>query len=110
MHVNKTAKTLDDSYVINTYGRLPVEFVSGSGVVLTDVDGNEYLDFLAGVGSVSLGHAHPALVEALQTQAAKVWQVGNYFHEENRGELAKLLSELLSTATDETGEKTGSTG
>ena len=110
MHVNKTAQTLDDSYVIHTYGRLPVEFVSGRGAVLTDADGNEYLDFLAGIGSVSLGHAHPALVEALQTQAAKVWQVGNYYHEENRGELAKSLSELLSATTDETGEKTGSTG
>ena len=110
MHVDKTAQALDDSYVIHTYGRLPVEFVQGRGAVLTDADGNEYLDFLAGIGSVSLGHAHPALVEALQKQAAKVWQVGNYYHEENRGELAKLLSELLSTTTNEVGETTGSTG
>lgn len=110
MQANKTAVALDDSYVVHTYGRLPVEFVSGHGAVLVDAGGNEYLDFLAGIGSVSLGHAHPTLVEALQSQAAKVWQVGNYYHEENRGELAQHLSELLSTTTNEDGVSTGSTG
>lgn len=104
------AARLDNEYVIHTYGRLPVEFVSGSGAVLKDANGNEYLDFLAGIGSVSLGHEHPALVKALCDQASKVWQVGNYYHVENRGELAKHLSELLSTTTDETGAVTGSTG
>ncbi len=110
MAASRNTVALDDAYVIHTYGRMPVEFVSGSGAVLTDVDGNEYLDFLAGIGAVSLGHAHPVLVRALQDQATKVWQVGNYYHEENRGELAKHLSELLSTTTDETGAITGSTG
>lgn len=110
MAASKNTVALDDAYVIHTYGRLPVEFVSGSGAVLTDVDGNEYLDFLAGIGAVSLGHAHPVLVKALQDQAAKVWQVGNYYHEQHRGELAKHLSELLSTTTDEQGTITGSTG
>lgn len=110
MAASKNTVALDDAYVIHTYGRLPVEFVSGSGAVLTDVEGNEYLDFLAGIGSVSLGHAHPVLVKALRDQATKVWQVGNYYHEQNRGELAKYLSELLSTTTDEQGVPTGSTG
>ena len=109
MQADKTVVTLDNDYVIHTYGRLPVEFVSGSGAVLVDAGGNEYLDFLAGIGSVSMGHAHPALVKALQEQAAKVWQVGNYYHEENRGELAKLLSELLCTKTDQTGAPVGCT-
>lgn len=110
MAADKTVVALDDAYVIHTYGRLPVEFTRGYGAVLADVEGNEYLDFLAGIGSVSLGHAHPALVEALRTQAGKVWQVGNYYHEENRGELAKLLSSLLATTTDEAGVPTGSSG
>ncbi|MDO4806663.1 MAG: aminotransferase class III-fold pyridoxal phosphate-dependent enzyme [Coriobacteriales bacterium] len=109
MFASKDAVELDESYVIHTYGRLPVEFVSGSGAVLKDAGGNEYLDFLAGIGSVSMGHAHPALVEALCAQAHKVWQVGNYYHEENRGELARLLSELLSTKTDERGVPVGAT-
>lgn len=111
MSYNKTTVELDNTYVIHTYGRLPVEFVRGSGAVLVDPSGNEYLDFLAGIGSVSMGHAHPALVAALQEQAAKVWQVGNYYHEENRGELAQRLSELLSATCAEDGEPTGrSTG
>jgi len=113
MHVNHAdslAVALDDSFVMHTYGRLPVEFVRGQGAVLVDAMGDEYLDFLAGIGSVSLGHAHPALVEALTQQAQKVWQVGNYYHEENRGELARSLSSLLSTTTDEVGRATGSTG
>ena len=110
MAADNNVVALDERYVMHTYGRLPVEFVEGSGAVLRDSENNEYLDFLAGIGSVSLGHAHPTLVAALQDQAIKVWQVGNYFHEENRGELAELLSRLLSTTTDETGRETGETG
>lgn len=110
MFASKDAVNLDDAYVIHTYGRLPVEFVSGSGAVLVDAGGNEYLDFLAGIGSVSLGHAHPALVKALTEQAAKVWQVGNYYHEENRGELARELSAMLSTQVTPEGVECGSTG
>ena len=110
MHVNSDDVRLDDSYVMHTYGRLPVEFVEGHDAVLIDACGNEYLDFLGGIGSVSLGHAHPALVHALQEQAAKVWQVGNYYYEQHRGELARRISDLLSVTTDERGVVTGSTG
>ena len=110
MHVNSDDVLLDDSYVMHTYGRLPVEFVEGHGAVLIDACGNEYLDFLGGIGSVSLGHAHPVLVNALQEQAAKVWQVGNYYYEQHRGELARRISDLLSVTTDERGVVTGSTG
>ena len=104
------ARKLDDTYVMHTYGRLPVEFTYGSGAELVDVDGKRYLDFLAGIGSVSLGHAHPKVTEALMRQLDRVWQVGNYYYVENRGELARSISELLSTTTDEQGHVTGSTG
>ena len=100
----------DAAHVIHTYGRLPVEFVGGNGVVLRDSEGNEYLDFLAGIGCVCLGHEHPALVNALKSQADKIWQVGNYYYVENRNELAAKVSELLSCTTDEKGHVTGSTG
>ncbi|MDO4797327.1 MAG: aspartate aminotransferase family protein [Coriobacteriales bacterium] len=109
MQTNNPSIALDDRFVAHTYGRLPVAFVQGQGAVLTDDSGAEYLDFLAGIGAVSLGHAHPALVGALQEQAHKLWQVGNYFYDEHRGELAQRLSELLATTTDETGVTTGST-
>lgn len=104
------AVKLDDTYIMHTYGRLPVEFVDGDGAVLTDVDGKRYLDFLGGIGSVSMGHANPKVADALKAQVGRLWQVGNYFYEENRGELAHMLSDLLSTTTDEHGHVTGSTG
>ena len=109
-HVPAADRALDDEYVLGTYGRLPVEFTRASGAVLTDADGNDYLDFLGGIGCASLGHCHPAVVKAVQEQAAKLMQVGNYFYVENRGEVARGLSELLSTLTDESGHVTGSAG
>ena len=108
--VNAEEKRLDDAFVMHTYGRLPVEFVSGHGVTLVDASGREYLDLLGGIGCASLGHAHPAVVEALREQAGKIWQTSNYFYAENRGELASALSVLLSTTTDEGGHEMGSTG
>ncbi len=104
------AHKLDDDYVMHTYGRLPVEFVSGNGAELVDSTGKTYLDFLAGIGSVSLGHANPVVAAALKDQVDRVWQVGNYYYIENRGELAHGISDLLSTTTDELGHVTGSTG
>ena len=108
--VNAEEKNLDDAFVMHTYGRLPVQFVSGHGATLVDAAGREYLDLLGGIGCASLGHAHPAVVEALRVQAGKIWQTGNYFYAENRGELASALSALLSTTTDEGGHEMGSTG
>ncbi|MBR1828813.1 MAG: acetylornithine/succinylornithine family transaminase [Atopobiaceae bacterium] len=95
---------------MHTYGRLPVEFVDGEGAELIDVNGKRYLDFLAGIGSVSLGHANPKVAEALSAQVGRVWQVGNYYYVENRGELAHMISDLLSSTTDEQGHVTGTTG
>ncbi len=108
--VTTQAKELDDAYVMHTYGRLPVEFVSGKGAELTDVNGKVYLDFLAGIGCASLGHANPVIAQAVKEQLDRVWQVGNYYYVEHRGELAQKLSQLLSTTTDELGHVTGSTG
>ena len=108
--VNAEERHLDDTFVMHTYGRMPVEFVSGHGATLVDASGREYIDLLGGIGCASLGHTHPAVVEALREQAGKVWQTGNYFYAENRGELASALSALLSTTTDEGGHEMGSTG
>ncbi len=54
---------------MGTYARNPVEFVRGEGTRLWDAEGNEYLDFLAGISVVQIGHCHPALVEAVTEQA-----------------------------------------
>ncbi|MCI6507025.1 MAG: aminotransferase class III-fold pyridoxal phosphate-dependent enzyme, partial [Olsenella sp.] len=100
----------DETYLMHTYGRLPVELVSAKGAVLTDSTGKDYLDFLGGIGCASLGHCHPAVVAAVRDQAERLWQVGNYFYIENRNEAAQAISGLLSAVTDESGHVEGSTG
>ncbi len=89
-------KSLENSYVMHTFGRSPVEFVRGDGMKLYGDDGREYLDFLAGIGVCCLGHAHPAITAALQSQAEKLVHVSNYFFIEHRGEVAAMLSKLAN--------------
>ena len=58
-------QALEREYLMPTYARNPVEFVRGEGTRLWDSDGNEYLDFLAGISVTQVGHCHPAVVEAM---------------------------------------------
>ncbi len=88
---------LESKYVMHTFGRKPVELVSGHGMTVTDAQGREYLDFIAGIGVCGLGHCHPAVVSALQQQAEKLIHVSNYYYIEGRGELAQQLSDLLNS-------------
>lgn len=90
------AKELDEKYVMHTYGRKPVELVSGKGMHLQDDAGNDYLDFIGGIGVCCLGHCHPAVVKAVQDQAAKLMHVSNYYYIEKRGEVARTLSGMLN--------------
>jgi acetylornithine aminotransferase len=87
---------LEAIYLMQTYKRKPVEFVRGEGIRLYDDAGIEYLDFLAGIGAVSVGHANPRVTRAIQEQAARLLHVGNYYHVEGRGELARKISGLLN--------------
>ncbi len=86
---------LEDAYVMHTFGRKPVELVRGEGMRVWDDAGNEYLDFIGGIGVISLGHCHPALVKTLQDQAAKLMHVSNYYYIEGRGQLAKKINDLV---------------
>lgn len=92
---------LEEQYVMPTFGRKSVEFVRGEGMRLWDAAGREYLDFLSGIGVVSLGHCHPAVVEAISIQAAKLLHVGNYYYIEQRGEVAQTVSDLLNAGDTE---------
>ena len=87
---------LENEYVMHTFARKPVEFVRGQGMQLWDDEGKAYLDFLSGIGVVSLGHCHPAIVEALEEQSSKLIHVSNYYYIEGRGELARDMSDLLN--------------
>ena len=86
-------QALERDYVMATYARQPVQFVRGEGTRLWDAEGNEYLDFLAGVGVVQIGHCHPALVEAVTEQAQRLIHVSNLYYTEPGMKLAKRLSE-----------------
>lgn len=81
--------------LMNTYKTPAVTFVAGDGVVLVDIEGREYLDFLAGLAVVSLGHAHPAVTEALSRQAATLLHVSNLFGSVLNEEVASTLDSLI---------------
>jgi len=84
---------LERRAVIGTYARNPVEFVRGEGTRLWDDEGNEYLDFLAGISVVQIGHCHPVHVRAVAEQAARLMHVGNLYYTEPAMRLAARLSE-----------------
>ena len=77
------------------YGVPPVAIVRGQGCRVTDADGREYLDLIAGIAVSSLGHAHPALVEAVSRQVAEVAHTSNLFLHEREIDLAERLLSLL---------------
>lgn len=91
------AKKLDEHYVMHTFARKPVLLVEGSGMQVTDDEGKTYLDFIGGIGADSLGHCHPAVVAAVQGQVSRLIHVSNYYYIEQRGEVAKIISDLLNT-------------
>ena len=84
-------QALEETYVMHTFGRKPVELVEGQGMVVRDSEGRAYLDFIGGIGVIILGHCHPALVKALSEQAARLMHVSNYYYIEGRGELAEKI-------------------
>lgn len=85
-------QALEQRYLIQTYRRAPVEFVRGEGTLLWDAEGKEYLDFLAGISVCSVGHCHPAVVEAVRAQAGTLMHVSNLFYTEPMVRLAERLS------------------
>ena len=83
--------------LVRSFGDRMAMFVRGEGAYLWDADGRRYLDFLAGIAVNSLGHAHPAFVEAIATQAATLAHVSNYFATPPQLELASRLKRLAGT-------------
>ena len=91
--MNERLKADEARYVMGTYKRAAVEFVRGEGALLFDDEGREYLDFLGGISVASVGHCHPAVVEAIREQAGQLLHVSNLFYTAPMVELAKRLSE-----------------
>jgi acetylornithine/N-succinyldiaminopimelate aminotransferase len=85
--------------LMSTYPEPSVTFVKGSGTVLIDDHGQEYLDFLCGLAVTSLGHARPEVVDAIALQAATLSHVSNLYDTTVRHEVASILDDLFWAAS-----------
>lgn len=92
MKSNIKLKERGDKVFIGTYARYPAAMVKGSGCRLTDADGKEYLDFMAGIAVCSLGHGHPKITEAICRQAAELVHVSNLYYTEPQIKLAEMIT------------------
>eukprot|EP01056_Protomagalhaensia_sp_Gyna25_P001509 Protomagalhaensia_sp_Gyna_25__1508@NODE_1773_length_1546_cov_1552_435965_g1453_i0_p2_GENE_NODE_1773_length_1546_cov_1552_435965_g1453_i0NODE_1773_length_1546_cov_1552_435965_g1453_i0_p2_ORF_typecomplete_len105_score18_85Aminotran_3/PF00202_21/8_3e20Bap31_Bap29_C/PF18035_1/4_2e03Bap31_Bap29_C/PF18035_1/0_065_NODE_1773_length_1546_cov_1552_435965_g1453_i068382 len=86
---------LEDKYGAHNYHPIPVVLASGKGVMLTDVEGKEYYDFLSAYSAVSQGHCHPRIVEAMKKQAEQLTLVSGAFYSDRLGPSEKMLTETL---------------
>jgi acetylornithine/N-succinyldiaminopimelate aminotransferase len=91
MNANEALVERAKKVLTPNYRQAPVVLVRGEGTRVWDADGREYLDCIAGIATVSLGHCHPALVAALEEQARTLWHVSNLFYNPRAIELAEAL-------------------
>ncbi len=84
---------LEHKYYQGTFKRNPTVLLKGEGVRVWDTDGKVYLDFVAGIAVNVLGHCHPAVVKAVQDQAAQLVHVSNLYYNVRQIELAELLAQ-----------------
>src|SRR5579872_1696609 len=86
-------RAAESRLLLSTYERSPILFVSGEGVHIVDENGTKYLDLLSGIGVNALGYNHPAIVETIARQGARLVHVSNLFYHEGQAELAVRLTE-----------------
>ena len=91
---NKTMINRWKSSVQNNYGTPSIALVKGKGLVVTDADGKQYLDFLGGIATSILGHAHPAIVKAVTKQVSTLSHVSNFYAHPHAIELAEKLAAM----------------
>ncbi|MEM6451365.1 MAG: aspartate aminotransferase family protein [Cyanobacteria bacterium P01_D01_bin.105] len=82
-----------DQHVMATYGRFPIALEKGKGCRVWDSTGREYLDFVAGIATCTLGHAHPQMIESVTAQIQKLHHVSNLYYIPEQGNLAQWLTE-----------------
>ncbi len=90
---NQPMPTVPEDHILGVYNRAPLAFDRGLGARLYTMDGDVYLDCMAGIATTGLGHAHPKMVRALKDQAEKLWHVSNAFRIPGQEALAKRLCE-----------------
>ncbi len=84
----------EEKYLANVYSRYEVAFTMGRGVYLYDTEGREYLDFIAGIATVNLGHCHESVVEAVSEQLKKLMHTSNLYYIIPQIEVAEILYEI----------------
>ena len=89
---------LERAYVLQNYARYPLVLHRGKGCYVYDVDGNRYLDLIAGIGVNALGHAHPRIVKVIREQAALLVHCSNLYYSEFQGPLAERLAKASGLA------------
>ena len=94
--VTAAVQALFQKHVVPSYGRFDIAFSHGAGSYLYDVAGKRYLDLGGGIAVTALGHAHPAVTEALVEQSRKLVHVSNLYYHEPQGRLAEALTTLLA--------------
>jgi acetylornithine/N-succinyldiaminopimelate aminotransferase len=82
---------LEKKYFLPVGKRLPVTLVRGEGVTVWDANERPYLDFVAGIAAVSLGHCHPEIVKAIERQSMELMHTSNYYYTVPQVKLAQLL-------------------
>jgi acetylornithine/N-succinyldiaminopimelate aminotransferase len=85
---------LERQYLLQNYSRYPLVIHRGKGCHVYDVNGNRYLDFIAGIGVNALGHAHPRIVKVIRDQAALLIHSSNLYYHEYQGPLARKMAEV----------------
>ncbi len=85
---------LDQKYYLPTFRRLPLAFKKASGSRVWDMEGNEYIDVLAGIAVNNVGHCHPKVVAAISKQAGELGHISNFYLSEPQVMLSKKLVEL----------------
>jgi len=91
---NKKFLTRWDASLQNNYGKPAITLVKGKGIVVTDADGKTYLDFLGGIATSILGHAHPSIVKAVTKQVSVLSHVSNFYAHPSAIALAEKLTKM----------------
>lgn len=94
MDKNTEIFEMGNKYLMSTYSRLPVVFIKAKMQYLWDLEGNKYLDFIAGYGCLNVGHSNKFIVNALKTQIGKIMQPSNVYYNQPQVMLAKKLCEI----------------
>ncbi len=91
---NQSLTHADQEHYLQVFKRYPIALERGAGSRVWDVEGNEYIDVLAGIAVNSVGHAHPKVVKAIQEQAEKLIHISNFYVSKPQVALAKKLKQL----------------